>query len=101
MIQLQQKTNSPRDIGQLTGHKRYKFAKGSLLYLFCILYVDNGTFTFVNRNQLKCGLRLVYSHFNKFGFEMYIERGGVSKTECVFFPSPGFFGHNTINVDIG
>ena len=42
MIQLQQKMNSPCDTGQLTGHKRKTFAKGSLLHLFFILYVNTG-----------------------------------------------------------
>ena len=44
------------------------------------------------RADLKKGLELIYKHFACFGLEMHIGRGdSPSKTECVFFPPPGFF----------
>ena len=42
--------------------------------------------------QMEKGVELIFSHFTKFGLEMHIGRGGKSsKTECIFFPPPGFF----------
>ena len=102
MIQLKQKTNLPHDYSQLICHKRKLFTKGSLLHIFYILYVDDGTFTFEDRTQLVKVLRLIYSHFGKFGLEMHISRGKkASKTEYIFFHPPGFFGRNTIHVETG
>ena len=38
------------------------------------------------------GLTLLYHHFGRLGLEMHISRGATtSKTECTFFPPPGFF----------
>ena len=42
MISLQQHTHSPRNVGKLTGHKKNKLEQGTLLALFCALYVDDG-----------------------------------------------------------
>ena len=84
-IKLRQLSHSPRDKGRLTNQKRNKFSQGSLLSLFCILYVENGAFTFGSREQLEDGLNLIHSHFTKYGLEMHIGRGTkASKTECVF-----------------
>ena len=89
MINLRQHTHSPRDIGKLTGRKKNNFEQGTLLALFCVLYVDNGVFTFEDPDQLKRGLNLIYQHFARFGLEMHIGKGKkASKTECVFFPPP-------------
>ena len=55
------------------------------------MYVDDGAFTFEDRDQLTRGLNLIYQHFAKFGLEMHIGKGKkASQTECVFFPPPGF-----------
>ena len=78
-------------VGKLTGHKKNKLEQGTLLALFCLLYVDDGAFTFEDQDQLTRGLNLIYQHFAKFGLEMHIvKRKKASKTECVFFPPPGF-----------
>ena len=91
MINLRQHTHSPRDVCKLTGHKKKNFEQGTLLALFCVLYVDDGAFTFEDRDQLTRGLNLIYQHFTRFGLEMHIGKGKKSsKTECVFFPPPGF-----------
>ena len=91
MINLRQHTHSPRDVGKLTVHKKNNFEQGTLLALFCVLYVDDGAFTFEDRNQLTRGLHLIYQHFTSFGLEMHTGKGKKSpKTECVFFPPPGF-----------
>jgi hypothetical protein len=56
------------------------------------LYVNNGAFIFTSRADMMQGLALVYCHFGRLGIEMHIGRGETpSKTECVFFPPPGFF----------
>ena len=89
MVSLRQHTHSPRNVGKLTGHKKNSFEQGTLLALFCVLYVDDGAFTFEDRDQLTRGLNLIYQHFTRFGLEMHIGKGKkASKTECVFFPPP-------------
>ena len=59
MINLRQHTHSPRNVGKLTGHKKKNFEQGTLLALFCVLYVDNGAFNFEHRDQLTRGLNLI------------------------------------------
>ena len=46
MINLRQHTHSPRDVGKLTGHKKKNIEQGTLLALFCVLYVEDGALTF-------------------------------------------------------
>ena len=48
MVTFRQQTHSPRDVGRLTGYKNKYFEHGTLLALFCVFYVDNGTFPFEN-----------------------------------------------------
>jgi hypothetical protein len=56
------------------------------------LYVDDGTFIFASRADMTQGLALINHHFSCIGLEMHIGRGETpSKTECIFFPNPGFF----------
>jgi hypothetical protein len=56
------------------------------------LYIDDGAFIFLSRADMTQGLALVYCHFGCLGLEMHIGRGETpTKTECVFFPPPGFF----------
>ena len=93
MVNLRQQTHSPREVGKLTGHNKKSFEQGTMLSLFCVLYVDNGTFTFEDRDQPTRGLTLIYHHLTRFCLEMHVGQGKkASKTECVFFPPPGFFG---------
>ena len=92
MISLRQHTHSPRDVGKLTGHKKKNFEQGTILTLLCVIYVDDGAFTFEDRDQLTRGLNLIYQHFTRFGLEVHVSKGKkASKTECVFLPPPGFF----------
>ena len=72
MINLRQHTHSPRNVGKLTGHKKNNLEQGTLLSLFCVLYVDDGAFTFEDQDQLTRGLNLIYHHFARFGLEMHI-----------------------------
>ena len=72
MINLRQHTHSPHDVGKLTGHKKNSFEQGTLIDLFCVLYVDNGAFTFEDCDQITRGLNLIYQHFTRFGLEMYV-----------------------------
>ena len=93
MVNLRQHTHSPCDVGKLTGHNKKIFEQGKPLALFCVLYVDDCAFTFEERDQLTRGLNLIYHHFTRFGLEIHVGKGKKSpKTECVFFPPPGFLG---------
>ena len=97
MVTFRQQTHSPGDVVRLTGHKKKYFDQGTLLSLFCVLYVNDGEFPLEECEQLTRGLYLVYSHFTLFGLEMHVRRREKSsKTECVFFPPPGFFGQKSI-----
>ena len=97
MITFNMCKNSLRDRGSLTGHAPQNFSEGTLLELFNVLYVDDGDFPFEDRDQLTKGVQLIYDHFKRFGFEMHIGRGAKpSKTDCVFFPPPGFFKRRQI-----
>ena len=72
MINLRQHMHSPRTVGKLTGHNKKSFEQGTLLALFYVLYVDDGEFTFEDRDQLTRGLNLIYQHFTRFGLEMHV-----------------------------
>ena len=72
MINLRQHTHLPCDVGKLTGHKKNKIEQGTILALFCVLYVDDGAFASKDRDQLTRGLNLIYQYFAKFGLEMHI-----------------------------
>ena len=42
-------------------------------------------------------IALLSDHFSWFGLKMHIDTGKKpSKTECIFFPSPGFFNMRTL-----
>ena len=45
MINLRQDMHSPRDVDKITGKKKNNLEQGTLLDLFCVLYVDDGAFT--------------------------------------------------------
>ena len=80
--------------GKLRGHLPKDYLSRSLtaVEILQCLYVDDGAFIFTSRTDLMTGLDLIHKHFARVGLEMHIEReGSPSKTECVFFPSPGFF----------
>ena len=80
--------------GKLRGHLPKDYLSRSLtaVEILQCLYVDDGAFIFTSRTDLTTGLDLIHKHFELFGLEMHIGReGSPSKTECVFFPSPGFF----------
>ena len=72
MITLQQRSQSPQDIGTLIGHKEKTLSQVNVLTLFCVLYVDDGAFLFEDRLQLESVLSLIHNHFVKFGLEMHI-----------------------------
>jgi hypothetical protein len=80
--------------GKLRGHlpKEYFLQELSEVEILQCLYVDDGAFIFKSRADMTRGLALLYCHFGRLGLEMYIGRGETPlKTECVFFPPPGFF----------
>ena len=80
--------------GKLRGHlpKEYLSRDLTAVEILQCLYVDDGAFIFKSREDMKRGLTLLYHHFGRLGLEMHIGRGtAASKTECIFFPPPGFF----------
>ena len=95
MFNMRQHTHSPCDVGKITGHKKKSFDPGTLLALFCVIYVDNGMFTFEDCDQITQGLTLIYHHFTRFGLKMHVDNGkNTSNTKCEFFPPLGFLGGN-------
>jgi hypothetical protein len=85
--------------GKLQRHlpKDYHSRSLTAVKILQCLYVDDRAFIFTTRADLKKGLELVCKHFARFGLEMHIGRGNSpSKTECVFFPPPGFLIHTSL-----
>ncbi len=79
--------------GKLRGHlpKEYLSRALTAVEILQCLYVDDGAFIFNSRADMTKGLALLYRHFARLGLEMHIGRGTTaSKTECIFFPPPGF-----------
>ena len=84
---FQRYSNSPREKGQITGHLPRNFSKGSLFELFCLLYIDDGAFTFTSRRELIKGANLIRKQFLQFGLEMHVGNNKTaSKSEIVFSP---------------
>ena len=48
-LQFQQREDSPLSNGSIISHNRRTFSEGTLFYMFCMLYVDNGAFAFPSR----------------------------------------------------
>ena len=65
-----------------------------------MLYVDDGSFVFESRTDIKRGITLLSNHFARFGLEMHIgtEKNPL-KTEFIFFLSPGFFNAQTLPIN--
>ena len=97
--QFVRKDNSPRSTGQLVRHIPGNFLSGILFDILCMIYVDNGSIVFESRTDIEKGITLLSGHFSGFGLEMNIRTGKTpSKTECVFYPPPGFFKTRTIPI---
>jgi hypothetical protein len=80
--------------GKLQGHlpKEYMARLLTAVKILQCLYVNDGAFIFASRADMKQVLALVYCHFGHLGLEIHIGQGETpSKTECIFFPPPGFF----------
>ena len=72
--------------GQLKSEKHN--ARGFVLKLTHLLYVDDGAFAFANRQDLIKASELIYRLFEKFGLLMHIGRGETeSKTKAMYFPA--------------
>ena len=85
------------DRGSLTEQAPKTFQEDTLLELLNVLYVEDGAFPLEDREQLPEGVQMISDHFKRFGLEMHIRRGKkISKTECAFFPPPGFFWRKQI-----
>ncbi|KAL7549376.1 hypothetical protein ACHAWF_012644 [Thalassiosira exigua] len=99
--------------GQLFRHNVKKCSKSATTVLATIdnvIYVDDEGLPFVSRAQSEKGLPIAQQIMSYLGLEMHIGRrltvtdaDGVdqevikaSKTECVFFPAPGYFKQRAI-----
>ena len=92
MLQFFRNDNSPRSLGRIISHHRSTFSEGTLLEIFCMLYVNDGAFTFPSRLELELGSAVIRRHFTHFALEMHVgSTTKASKMEAVFFPPPGFF----------
>ena len=82
----------------MVGHNlKMGFADGVIFNILQILYIDDGAFIFNSRKDLIKGVNLINETFKKFGLEMHIGRNGkASKTECIFFPPPGYFNQRAL-----
>jgi hypothetical protein len=67
--------------------QNYK-TKGTMFKLFLSLYVDDGSFMFESRTDMKKGTgAILYHHMRRFGLLMHIGRdGGKLKTEALYIP---------------
>jgi exonuclease III len=62
-------------------------AKGKLLELYYLLYVDDGSFIFTNRRDMVKASRIIHRTMARFGLIMHIGRDGKpSKTEAMYHP---------------
>ena len=80
--------------GKICSHTPAMFKSKKLtVYEILQCYIRTlAPFSFRTREDLQCGMELIFHHFAKFGLKMHIGRGASeSKTECVFFPPPQFF----------
>ena len=70
--QFTRKDNSPRSTGKLVIHQPVMFISGTLFDIFCMLYVDYGSFIFESRSDIKKWINLLSNHFAGFGLEIHI-----------------------------
>jgi hypothetical protein len=64
--------------------------KGTTFALFLSLYVDDGSFMFETKEDMKKGATVLYHHMKRFGLLMHIGKdGGKSKTEALYIAPPG------------
>ena len=89
--QFARKDNSPRSTGQLVSHRPGTLLSGILFYLFCMLYIDDGTFFFESRTDIEKGSTLLSDHFARFGLEIHIGTGKNPQTLNVYFSRPQVF----------
>ena len=59
MLQFRRHDNSPRSSGRIISHPRRTFSEGILFEIFCMLYVDDGAFTFPSRKELEIGSTVI------------------------------------------
>jgi hypothetical protein len=79
---------------QLTGHSTKLTSDSIPFEIINILYLDNGSFIFITRNDMVKGINIINDTFRDLGLEMHIGSGPTkSKTELMYFPTSSFFNH--------
>ena len=91
-LQFRRHDNSPQSEGRLTSHPEKYFSKGTPSSLFCLLYVDDGAFTFQSWKELELGSSVIRDQCPTNARRYSLES---IKTEAVFFPQPGLFKRPT------
>ena len=86
--QFVRKDNSPKSTGQLVSHRPGTLSSEILFDIFCILYVDGGAFVFESRTDIEKGITLLSDHFDRFGLEMHIGKGGNHQRLNTYFSRP-------------
>ena len=52
-IEFKRHSNSPQSAGRITSHPAKNFSQGTLIDIFCMLYVDDGVLTFISRQEIE------------------------------------------------
>jgi len=79
---------------KLTCHSIKNSAHSATFKIFNILYLDDGSFIFVSRDDLTIGLNIINNTFKQLGLEMHVGTNKKkSKTEVMYFPTGAFFNH--------
>jgi hypothetical protein len=92
--------------GQLIGHPPKTLAGGETLSIIDLYFVDDGAFPFPTREAIVKGAPTVDETLKKFDLLMHVgtelENGEETKakTECVFYPPPGFLDPITIQPEL-
>ena len=89
MIKFKLHSNSPQSSGRITSQPAKTFSHGTLIEIFCMLYVDDRAFSFETSKDMETGSNILFKLFKRFGLQMNSgSKSKLSKTEFVFFPAP-------------
>ncbi len=74
--------------GQLVGQKDCDKTLGEIVEILCLLFVDDGVFTFNSREELAKYTPFLYRAFSRFGLIMHVgTEDSKSKSEALCIPA--------------
>ena len=88
--------------GQLISHSPKTLNKGVCFEVKEVYFVDDGAFVCPDRESVEAAVPVINQALRLFDLQMHLGRtddNGVeipSKTECIFYPKPGFLDHKQI-----